>query len=190
MTEKENRMTTYDRNVGPYVVRRAESSDLDGARGVMLDTFYHEFGYGYRPEWHTDVIELEQTYLRTPRHALFVATKGDEIVGTTGVRAVRPKTPPHPAWLTARYPESGTAQLFRVYVRPEHRRCGLARALVEVACEFIADTPGYEVIYLHTDTRVPGAEPFWRSLADEVHDGRDHDPRTFQTVHFEIPIAR
>jgi hypothetical protein len=46
-------------------------------------------------------------------------------------------------------------------------------------------TPGYERLYLHTDTRVPGAEAFWRSQATLVHDDRDANP----TVHFEIPLA-
>ncbi|MER5263447.1 GNAT family N-acetyltransferase [Actinosynnema sp. NPDC002837] len=183
-------MTLYHREVGPYEVRLASPTDVDGARSVMLDTFYQEFGYGYRPEWHGDVVDLDGAYLRPDRHALFVAVKGDEVVGTTGVRATAPASPPHPAWLAARYPDGSTAQLFRVYVRPEHRRCGLARALVDMATAFVAGTPGYERLYLHTDTRIAGAEPFWRSVAEEVHDARDGDPISFQTVHFEIPLAR
>ncbi|MFI9811963.1 GNAT family N-acetyltransferase [Saccharothrix variisporea] len=176
------------REVGPYEVRQAREADLPGARSVMLDTFYHEFGYGYRPEWHGDVVDLEGAYLRPERHALFVALKGDEVVGTTGVRAQGPSSPPHPSWLAARYPAESTAQLFRVYVRPDHRRAGLARALVGMAVSFVAATPGYSKLYLHTDTRIAGAEPFWRSVAREVHDARDGDPISFQTVHFEIPL--
>lgn len=183
-------MSPYHREVGPYEVRRATGADLAGARSVMLDTFYQEFGYGYRPEWHADVIDLEGAYVRPERHALFVAVKGDEVVATTGVRATAPASPPHPAWLAARYPDGSTAQLFRVYVRPDHRRSGLARALVDMATAFVARTPGYERLYLHTDTRIAGAEPFWRSVAAEVHDARDGDPISFQTVHFEIPLAR
>jgi hypothetical protein len=76
---------------GPYEVRLATQADLPGARSVVLDTFYHEFGHGYRPQWDTDVVDLAGTYLETSRHALFVAVKGDEVVGTT---AVTP--PPHP----------------------------------------------------------------------------------------------
>jgi GNAT superfamily N-acetyltransferase len=154
----------------------------------MLDTFYRDFGYGYRPEWHHDVIDLENAYLRTPRHALFVAVHGGEVVGTTGVRAIGPKCPPHPAWLAERYPPGSTAQLFRVYVRPAHRRRGLAREMVKRACAFVASTPGYSRLYLHTDTRVEGAESFWRSVAVPVHDHRDGDPSHFQTVHLEIPL--
>jgi GNAT superfamily N-acetyltransferase len=181
-------MTLYHREIGPYEVRRAAKTDLPGARSLMLDTFYHEFGYGYRPEWHGDVIDLEGAYLAAERHALFVAVKGDEVVATTGVRSEGLSSPPHPASLAARYPDGSTAQLFRVYVRPEHRRCGLARALVNMATAFVTQTPGYERLYLHTDTRVAGAEPFWRSIAKDVYDNRDGDPVNFQTVHFEIPM--
>ncbi|HEX2316841.1 MAG TPA: GNAT family N-acetyltransferase [Thermomonospora sp.] len=171
-----------------HEVRAARPDDLDGARSVMLDTFYHDLGYGYRPEWHRDVIELEAVYLREPRHALFVAVVDGQVVGTTAVRAQGPKSPPHPAWLVERYPDSSTAQLFRVYVRPEHRRKGFARALVGLARDFVAATPGYERLYLHSDVRSPGAEPFWKSVAEMVHDDRDGNPEHFQTVHYEIAL--
>lgn len=175
-------------SVGPYLLQAAEQRHLDGARSVMLDTFYHVFGYGYRPEWHADVIDLAGTYLRPARHALFVAAKGDEVVATTAVRAAAPKSPPHPRWLAERYPAASTAQLFRVYVRPEHRRCGLARALVGLAVRFVASQPGYRSLYLHTDTRIDGAEAFWRALATPVHDPRDGRSDTSQAMHFEIPL--
>ncbi|MGX7829169.1 GNAT family N-acetyltransferase [Actinokineospora sp. 24-640] len=172
----------------PYEIRQATPADLPGARSVMLDTFYREFGHGYRPQWHADVVDLEGTYLLPARHTLLVAATGDEVVGTTAVRAQGPASPPHPRWLAEHYSGDTTAQLFRVYVRPEHRRHGLARALVEAAVHFIASTPGYDRVYLHTDTRIPGAEPFWRSLALEVHDARTGDPAVHQTIHFEIPL--
>ena len=181
-------MNTHHQTADTYEVRPATTADLPGARSVMLDTFYHEFGHGYRPQWHTDVIELAATYLEPPRHALFVAVRGEEVVGTTAVRAQGPASPPHPAWIAERYAGDRTAQLFRVYVRAEHRRRGLARALVDAAVGFVAETPGYEQIYLHTDTRVAGAEGFWRSVAKEICDDRDGDPSRNQTVHFEIPI--
>lgn len=181
-------MNDRSQAVGRYEVRPATHADLPGARSVMLDTFYHEFGHGYRPRWHADVVDLAGTYLEPDRHALFVAADGDEVVGTAAVRAQGPASPPHPAWIAERYSGEATAQLFRVYVRPAHRRRGLARALVGAAVRFVAETPGYERIYLHTDTRVAGAEPFWRSVAVEVCDARDGDPERHQTVHFEIPV--
>ncbi|MDQ0585431.1 GNAT family N-acetyltransferase [Streptomyces rishiriensis] len=173
-----------------YTVRPATPADVDGARRVMLDTFYQEFGYGYVPRWHPDVVDIKGTYLDDPRQLLLVAVHDGEVVATTGVRAGGPAHPPHPRRLADRYPDGTTAQLVRVYVRPEHRRRGLAGILVATACDFISDTPGYERIYLHTNADVEGAEPFWRSLAKEVFDARDtgeHGPGV-ATVHFEIPM--
>jgi GNAT superfamily N-acetyltransferase len=174
--------------MNPYTVRPAAPCHLDGARRVMLDTFYREFGYGYQPQWHWDVVDLEDTYLRPAGHTLIVALHGEEVVGTTAVRAGGPQSPPHPEWLARLYPDESTAQLFRVYVDPAHRRHGLAREMVRQAGRFVAERPGYRALYLHTDTRVPGAEAFWRSLAEPVCDARDGDAGRFQTLHFELPL--
>ncbi|MFM9372979.1 GNAT family N-acetyltransferase [Streptomyces sp. Da 82-17] len=174
----------------PYTIRPATPADVPGARRLMLDTFYRDFGYGYVPAWHADVIALEDTYLDDPRHLLLVALHDGDVVATTGVRSTGPAHPPHPRWLAERYPSGSTAQLVRVYVRPEHRRAGLARTLVRRACDFAATTPGYDSIYLHTNTNAPGAEGFWRSQAKEIFDARttgEHGPGV-GTVHFEIPM--
>ncbi|GAA3545099.1 GNAT family N-acetyltransferase [Nonomuraea rosea] len=172
-----------------YTVTPAAPHHLEGARRVMLDTFYREFGYGYQPRWHWDVMDLEGVYLRPAGHTLIVARHGEEVVGTTAVRAGGPKSPPHPEWLARLYPNDTTAQLFRVYVAPAHRRHGLAGEMVRQAGRFVAEHGGYHALYLHTDTRVQGAEEFWRSLAEPVFDARDGDPGNFQTLHFELPPA-
>ncbi|MFI8519208.1 GNAT family N-acetyltransferase [Streptomyces sp. NPDC085481] len=181
---------TRDQRVGPYTVRHARAEDLPGARRVMLDTFYREFGYGYVPDWHPDVVDLDGTYLRHPRHTLVVAVRDDgEVVGTTALNSRGPAHPPHPRSLVERYPSGRTAQLLRVYVRPDHRRYGLARAMVHTACAFAAAVPGYERIYLHTNVDIPGAEHFWRSIATEVFDARTTGEHGgFGTVHFEMPL--
>lgn len=173
-----------------HTVRPATPADVDGARSVMLDTFYKEFGYGYVPDWHRDVTDLKGTYLDDPRHTLLVAVHDGEVVATTAVHSRGPAHPPHPRWLAERYPSGTTAQLVRVYVRPEHRRRGLARTLVNGARDFVAGTPGYDCLYLHTNVDVEGAEAFWRGLAKEIFDARttgEHGPGV-ATVHFEIPL--
>ncbi|ALC18979.1 GNAT family N-acetyltransferase [Streptomyces pristinaespiralis] len=173
-----------------YTLRPATPADVEGARRVMLDTIYRDFGYGYVPAWHRDVVEITPTYLDDPRHLLLVAVRDGEVVATTGVRSGGPVHPPHPRWLAERYPPVTTAQLVRVYVSSGHRRHGLARTMVHSACDFVAATPGYDSIYLHTDVNVPGAEAFWRSMAKEVFDARatgEHG-QGVGTVHFEIPM--
>lgn len=47
---------------------------------------------------------------------------------------------------------------------------------------------GYTSLYLHTDPAVPGAEPFWRSLAQEVCDERTLPGGGQGIVHFELPM--
>ncbi|MEU4733358.1 GNAT family N-acetyltransferase [Streptomyces sp. NPDC023588] len=177
------------RRAAAYEVRHAGPQDVRGARSVMLDTFYREFTYGYVPEWHGDVVDIRGTYLDHPRHTLVVAVRDGEVVGTCALHSRGPAHPPHPRWLAERYASGRTAQLLRVYVRPAHRRHGLARAMVREACAFAAGVPGYERVYLHTNVDVPGAEGFWRSLATEVFDARTTGEHGgYGTVHFEIPL--
>jgi GNAT superfamily N-acetyltransferase len=155
----------------------------------MLDTVYRDLKSGYVPRWHADIIDLDGSYLRPGRRTLLVVEDArGEIVATGAVRDQGPAAPPNPDWVATRFPSGTTAQLCRIYVRPEHRRHGLARALVRELCDFVARTGGYEAIYLHTDPAVPGAEPFWRSLAVEVCDERQLPGGGQGIVHFELPL--
>lgn len=146
-----------------------------------------DFGYAELRPFHADLDDLQGVYLDHPRHTLFVALDDatGAVLGTTGVRAGGPNSSPHPAWLAWRYSPETTAQLYRVYIAPDHRRRGVARALVEAARRWIAAEGGYRVIYLHTNVGVPGAEAFWRSLpTTETYDGR-HESE-YAPVHFEL----
>ncbi|MGV9613569.1 GNAT family N-acetyltransferase [Nocardia xishanensis] len=171
-----------------YQVRVAGPEDVPGARSVMLDTFYDVFGIGYLPEHHHDVIDPETVYLRHPLNRLWIAEHDGHIVATTAIRAQGPRHPPHPAWLAEQFPDPNTAQLFRVYVRPEHHRRGLATRLVRTAVEYVSTTPEFDRLYLHTDARTPGALDFWLTFGHIIHDARQPQPG-FQTVHLEIPLT-
>ena len=160
---------------------------LDDARGVMLDTVYHEFGTGYVPRWHRDIIDLHGAYLASARHTLLIAERDGVVVATGALDSRGPVHPPNPQALAERYPSGTTAQLRRIYVRPEHRRRGLARQLVRRLADFAAQDGGYEAVYLHTDPSVPGAEPFWRSLGEVVCDERQETGQS--VVHFEIAVT-
>ncbi|GAB2962618.1 GNAT family N-acetyltransferase [Micromonospora polyrhachis] len=170
-----------------YLIRPATRDDVGAARSVMLDTVYHDLRSGYVPRWHADIIDIEGAYLDPPRHILLVAERDGQVVATGGVRSHGPKHPPNPAWIAQRYPSGSTAQLCRIYVRAEHRRQGLARALVTTLLDFAAATEGYDTVYLHTDPASPGAEAFWRATARLVCDEREL-PERQEVVHFEIPL--
>lgn len=161
----------------------------------MLDTVYRDFGHGYLPEWHSDIIDLESHYLAPEDTALFIAVCGGEVAATAGVRGQTPLSPPNPEEVAGHFEEGRTATLHRVYVRPEHRRKGLAGALVDTCLDFIASRERYTGVYLHTDARTPGAVEFWsrrgRVLFDEriaVNEARGDTGEPFQTVHFELDI--
>ena len=171
-----------------YVLRTATAEDVGGARAVMLDTVYHDLRSGYVPRWHADIIDLEDAYLRPERCTLLVVRCGDEVVATGAVRDRGPQAPPNPRWIADRFPSGSTAQLCRIYVRPEHRRHGLARLLVRELGAFAANAGGYTSLYLHTDPAVPGAEPFWRSMAHEVCDERTLPGGGQGIIHFELPL--
>lgn len=61
-----------------YRIRTATPDDLDAARGVMLDTVYRDFGTGYVPRRHADIIDPAAAYLTGARHTLLVAVDGGD----------------------------------------------------------------------------------------------------------------
>ncbi|MER6673208.1 GNAT family N-acetyltransferase [Streptomyces sp. NPDC000983] len=175
-----------------YDIRVAGPDDIGGARAVMLDTVYRDFGSGYVPRWHQDIVDPTAAYLIPDRHTLLVALDqgSGEVVATAALDSRGPAHPPNPLAVAERFPSGRTAQLRRVYVRPEHRRRGLARRLVERLLDFAAADGGYRTVYLHTDPTVPGAEAFWRSLGKVAHDERE-DPGGGQgIIHFELETGR
>ncbi|MEU9733368.1 GNAT family N-acetyltransferase [Streptomyces sp. NPDC048002] len=174
-----------------YDIRAAGPDDIGGARAVMLDTVYRDFGTGYVPRWHADIVDPAAAYLAPDRHTLLVAVDADGgIVATAALDSRGPAHPPNPLTVAERFPSGETAQLRRVYVRPEHRRRGLARRLVRELLDFAAADGGYRAVYLHTDPAVPGAEAFWRSLGKVAHDEREDAGGGQGIIHFEIAMGR
>ena len=177
-----------DKATPGYSVRAAQLADLAAIRALMIRTFEEDFGYGYKPEFHVDVDDLQGVYLDHPRHTLCVAVAEGtgEIVGTAGVRSGGLKPAFNQPWLVARYDPERTAQLVRVYTLREWRGRGVARALLPLLLEFAAREGGYDVVALHTDPRSPGAERFWRSLPTTlILDDRDGPS---ESLHFELAL--
>ncbi|MFC8587252.1 GNAT family N-acetyltransferase [Streptomyces sp. NPDC057217] len=174
-----------------YRIRTATPDDLGEARAVMLDAVYRDFGTGYVPRWHADIIDPERFCLVPPRHTLLVAVdeRDGTVAATAALDARGPEHPPNPRWIAERFPSGETAQLRRVYVRPEHRRRGLAGRLVAEPAVFARADGGYRSLYLHTYASSPGAEALWRSLGKLVLDERTEPEGDQGTLHFEAPMA-
>ena len=171
-----------------YTIRVAGPGDVAAARALMIRTFEEDFGYGYKPEFHADVDDMQGVYLDNPRHVLYVAVEDGTgaVVGTAGVRSGGLKPAFNHRWLVERYDPERTAQLVRVYTLRAWRGRGVARALVARALRFAAEEGGYAVVALHTDPRSPGAERFWRSMPTTlICDDRDGPSGS---LHFEMAL--
>ncbi|WP_432158420.1 GNAT family N-acetyltransferase [Streptomyces sp. bgisy153] len=174
-------------------IKEASAADLGGVRAVMLDAVYRDFGTGYVPRWHADIIDPVAFYLAPPRHTLLVAVdeRDGTVAATAALDARGPAHPPNPRRLAERYPSGETAQLRRVYVRPEFRRRGLARRLVAGLVDFAEADGGYRSVYLHAYPHSPGAMGLWRALGEVVCDEREEVPGGGSgVVHFEIPLPK
>lgn len=174
--------------INGFTARAAEAGDLDGAKALMHRTFFEDFGYPALTESHNDTLDLAAAYLEPEHHALFVAVDdaSGQVIATCAAHGWNRRHPVHPEWLHQRYQEHRAVELLRCYTALEHRRRGAQRELVELARQWVIADGTYAVINLHTNTGIPGAEPFWRSLAYPMHDSR---PTPFNTVHFELPLA-
>jgi GNAT superfamily N-acetyltransferase len=163
----------------------AGDDDVAEAQAVMRRVVEEDLG-GYRPRWHGDVDDPAVAYVHAERSALFVARLGGAVVGTAAVWPCRLQSPPNPTWLAERYAHPSVCELRRVWVVAGARRRGAAKALVRTAAAWAVGEGGYRTVYLHTDTGVTGAEPFWRALpARVVHDAR---PDPYNCVHFELDV--
>jgi ribosomal protein S18 acetylase RimI-like enzyme len=182
-----------DTGVG-ITVRRARADDLPQCRAIALDIFEHDFGYGYQPQYHFDIDDLQRYYMDPPEHALFVAVDDatGEVVGMAAIKHIRADVAPDaPQHLIEQYRKPSTAELVRVYTHRQHRRRGIARKLVAACTEYAASEPVYSTIFFHTDASYPGAKEFWLSQAKLLHDNRE-DPAAGEskTMFFEIPLQK
>lgn len=140
-----------------------------------------EFGYDYVPEWHQDVINLEDYYIAPRRNNFFVAyLKTGEIIATIGIRSYDKDFPE----FRHLYSKDTTSSIWRLFVDRRCRRCGLASKMFAIAENF-ANEVGYDDIYLHTHKTLDGALEFWTKMGFIVSlDSNDE----LETVHMDKKI--
>lgn len=173
-------------SIPTFQIRSAEPSDVRAAQQLMRDCVRLDFGKPYDSRIHSDIDELEATYLRSPGHFLLVAQdlSDGRLVGTAAIRPgmLRPGGPPE---LVRRYADGRTAQLVRVYTGHADRRRGIALALVQAALERVAAEGKYDAVALHTYPHSPGSVAFWTALG-AVPVG-EHGEGSDREVFFEFP---
>ena len=65
-----------------------DSNDIKKVQEFLFKMIKLEFGYDYVPEWHQDIVNLNDYYINSERNAFFVAySESGEIIGAIGLRA-------------------------------------------------------------------------------------------------------
>lgn len=138
------------------VTEPTTSRDVECIKLFLFRLIKREFGFDFIPEYHYDIVNLEKHYLKPERNTFLCASLGGKLVGTLGLRAYDRE------FSGLSYDSGKTAGLWRVFVREDCRRMGIASDLVKIA-ENYALKMGYTKIYLHTHKNVEGALDFWIS---------------------------
>lgn len=155
---------------------------LNNVQKFLFSQIEREFGYGYVPEWHQDIVDLEKFYINPEKNNFFVAfdSETNDIVATIGLRAYDKDF----KCLGNKYSKKSTASIWRLFVDRPYRRCGLASKMFNVAENF-ANECGFDNIYLHTHRTYNGALEFWTKMGFVIYlDAEDE----LQTVHMDKQI--
>lgn len=166
-------------------IRPFEPKDQTHVEELFADgmRFYAAKHDGYQHMWEEyiqesiqdDLAKIEDVYIR-PGGNFWVATlsqdpeKGDRVVAMVGLEA-KPE-------------ELGEAELRRMYVGAQVRRCGLGKVLVS-HLETWAKTSGFTTVTLSTDAFMAEACKFYQSIGYE-HTRTDllsEEPR-YEALHF------
>lgn len=158
------------------------SKNIKNVQEFLFAQIKKEFGYGYVPEWHEDIIKLDEYYVNPIRNNFFVAyiEETGKIIGTIGIRAYDKDFPE----FRHLYSRENTSSIWRLFVDERCRRCGLASKMFSIAENF-ANQSKYQNIYLHTHKTLDGALEFWTKMGFVVSlDSNDK----LETVHMDKKI--
>ena len=158
-----------------------DSKEIEDVKKFLFKMIKLEFGYGYVPEWHQDIVNLEDYYINPERNNFFVAYyETGEIIGTIGIRAYDKDFPE----FRHLYSKDTTSSIWRLFVDRRCRRCGLASKMFNIA-ESFANKADFDDIYLHTHKTLPGAIEFWTKMGFVVALDSNDD---LETVHMDKKI--
>ena len=138
-----------------------DSKQIKDVQEFLFKMIKFEFGHDYVPEWHQDIVNMEEYYINPERKNFFVAYAEEtgEIIATIGLRSYDKDFPE----FGHLYSKDTTSSIWRLFVDRRCRRCGLASKMVSIAENF-ANEEGYHEIYLHTHKNLDGALNFWKKM--------------------------
>jgi GNAT superfamily N-acetyltransferase len=164
------------------VIREAKNADSNAAAEVVK-VVYEEYGFSWEPEgYHADLYDL-QTYYLDPGHCFLVAEIDGVVVGTASLEQFAPL----PGEIGEELLIEGTVRiggcdcaLNRLYVHPDARRKGVARALVTALFER-AHAHNCQAMEIWSDKRFTAAHELYaafgaRQISDRICDDPDVSP--------------
>lgn len=159
-----------------------DSTEIINVQKFLFSMIKQEFGYDYVPEWHHDIVKMDEYYVSPKRNNFFVAyTETGEIIATIGIRAYDKDFPE----FRHLYSNDATSSIWRLFVDRRCRRCGLASKMFSIAENFAYEA-GFDNIYLHTHKTLPGALEYWTKMGFVVAlDSNDE----LETVHMDKKIV-
>ena len=157
------------------------SQQIEDVQKFLFKMIKKEFGYDYVPQWHQDIVKMDEYYINPERNNFFVAyTETGEIISTIGIRGYDKDFPE----FRHLYSKEDTSSIWRLFVDERCRRCGLASKMFSIAENFANDV-NYDKIYLHTHKTLPGAIEYWTKMGFVVIlDSNDE----LETVHMDKKI--
>ena len=160
-----------------------DSKQIHEVQKFLFKMIKKEFGYDYVPEWHQDIVKMDEYYISPERNNFYVAyLETGEIIATIGVRAYDKDFPE----FRHLYSMDTTSSIWRLFVDERCRRCGLASKMFSIAEKFGKEN-GYSEIYLHTHKTLPGALKFWTKMGFVV---RLDEGDELETVHMDKYIKK
>ena len=160
-----------------------EFFEMKLVKNFLFGQIKNEYGYGYVPEYHKDIICMDDYYVLPKRNDFFLAIddEKDKIVGSIAVRAYDKSFKEFEHIYNGQY----TASIWRLFVDRNYRRCGLASELFRCVENFCY-LNNYKQIYLHTHKDLGGALQFWKKMGFEIIWDTNNE---LQTVHMEKKLA-
>ena len=134
-------------------IRSCRPSDVAEVASLVTAILQKELPEDESAYSREDLQQLVETYA-APNSTFLVAETGDHIVGTCGVKGE----------------DARTAILRRLFVDPEHRRRGIASALLREALSFCRKR-GFREVVIRTSGRMEAATRLCRALGFQ-EDGR------------------
>lgn len=164
-----------------FTIKKLQKKHISryNVKEFILKMIQSEYGYGFIPEYHQDIKNMETYYLDHERNNFFVAIhhETEKVIGTIGIRAYDKDFP----IFKDIYNPQTTASIWRVFVDKKWRRNGVASNLVRSVEEFCRDMD-YHKVYLHTHKTVQGSLDFWISNGYKIMEDTENH---LKTVHME-----